>query len=118
MENKFTQLLREAEKRWNTQIGYDEIGEILGNDPDITCVGWIDPDEYGFSRNYGFRVDGNPQMYIIEWWANLSKLIVDDLEIYFTTLEIVENVHDRKSIIFYRFGEMVAFIRIKSWGNE
>lgn len=37
---------------------------------------WADPDEYGFSRDYVFELNG--VHYRINWYTNCSTLIIED----------------------------------------
>ena len=42
---------------------------------------WINPDEYGFSRTFQFELNG--QIIKIEWFCNLSTLIIGNARFWF-----------------------------------
>lgn len=50
---------------------------------EVGIVGeWINPDKYGFSREYKFNACGTE--VIIEWYSNYSEIIIGSARMWFT----------------------------------
>ena len=65
---------------------------------------WINPDEYGFSRIFQFELNG--QTIKIEWFCNLSTLIIGNAEFWFDRISTWSG--------YPRQGKWIEF----SFGNE
>jgi hypothetical protein len=65
-------------------IAREELEQLLSKSDGIKIIGWINPDKYGFARDFKFLV--KDKEYIIEWWTNLCELKVDGLIIPFTNV--------------------------------
>lgn len=46
---------------------------------------WIKPDDVGFSRNFQFEL--NEQIIEIEWYWNISTLIIGNAHFWFDTID-------------------------------
>ena len=73
---------------------------------------WINPDEYGFSRDYQFEIDG--QVFVIEWYCNYSTLMIGNAHFWFDKIRTYSGYPLRGEWIEFSFrGEHPVHLRVK-----
>lgn len=94
------------------------VEKILKSSSFIKFKGWIEPNEYGFSRTCSFDVRGVE--YKIKWFCNFSTLYCGEMFLNFDDFRI-ENTwshHYGKNLQFYRYGSVCAVIPIEKYLEE
>lgn len=81
----------------------------------IKSIGWINQNEYGFSRKWAFEVRGT--QYIIEWWPNVCQLECGELIVLFDDVRWSGTWPNRfkNNIQFYYNGKVCAIIPVESY---
>ena len=79
----------------------------------IKSIGWVNEDEYGFSRTYRFKVRN--VTYEIEWWSNISYLHCGEMLIPFEEMQITGTWPHRfkNDIQFYNKGHVCCILPIE-----
>lgn len=96
----------------------ETVEKILASSKYIQFNGWINPDEYGFSRTCSFTVRGVE--YRMEWYCNYSTLYCGEMLLIFDNFRI-DNTwphHYKDNLQFYRNGNVCAVIPIEEYPKE
>ncbi len=96
----------------------ETVEKILKSSKYIQFNGWINPDQYGFSRTCSFAVRGVE--YKIEWYFNYSTLYCGEMLTLFDNFRISDTWphHYKNNLQFYRRGEVCAVIPIGEYPKE
>lgn len=96
----------------------ERVEKILKSSKFIKFNGWINPDEYGFSRVCSFEVRGVE--YKIEWYCNYSTLYCGEMLVIFDNFNISNSWphHYADNLQFDRRGETCAVIPIEEYPKE
>lgn len=96
-----------------SELTKERVEEVLTSSPFITFNGWVDPDEYGFSRTAAFSVRGVD--YKIEWFCNYSTLYCGEMEVLFDDFRVDTTwpKHFKYFLQFYADGSICAVIPIE-----
>lgn len=96
----------------------DKLEGYLNSITLISNVEWVNSDKYGFSRELQFTIRGNT--YKIIWWANYSKLIINnELSLIFDELDC-NGFHAngfKVSLVFMYEGQYRLWIPIEEYEN-
>ena len=87
----------------------------------LTKVGingeWINPDIYGFSRTFQFELNG--QVIKIEWFCNLSTLMIGNAHFWFDRISTYSGYPMQGKWIEFSFGnEKPLHLKVKESDKE
>ena len=96
---------------------FDTVEKLGSLSPNIKVEGWVNKDDFGFSRDFAFEVRG--QRYVLNIWANYSNLMCGELTVLFDRIEFNGCWPDRfkNDLRFYFKGNIVAILPVDEWEN-
>lgn len=94
---------------------FDAVEKLGGLSPNIKVEGWINKDDFGFSRDFAIEVRG--QRYVLNVWANYSNLICGELVVLFDQISFNGHWPNRfKNNLEFRYrGNIVAILPVDEW---
>ena len=94
---------------------FDKVSKIGCLSPEITEIGWVEHDKYGFSRAYDFTVRG--VKYTVECWANICYLNCGELSIVFDNFEFSGTWPNsfKKNLQFYFNKKTIAILPVEEY---
>ena len=97
----------------------EQLEKVLRSHKNIEVEGWIDPDEYGFSRKIAFTIRG--VRYVIVWYCNLSYLYCGELRVVdFARVRLDSTYPDGYKLSLYmenEYGNVIALIPVEEYEN-
>ncbi len=94
---------------------FESVESMPNSSPVITGSGWINKDEYGFSRDYAFSIRG--VRYVINCWANMGYLTCGELTIPFHNFRFTGTWphHFKNELQFMYNGKTCAILPLEEY---
>lgn len=112
IENIITKAIKSKNGEWKMVVDTKaKLEETLAK---VGIVGeWINPDEYGFSREYKFNACGTE--VIIEWYSNYSEIIIGSARMWFTHIRICSGYPMAGEWIEFKFNDQLPLhLKVKN----